>query len=300
MHDDKAHISRIKAELAKAGATKYGLLKTESRYMPSILHQNEHIGGVVYGQYEGGSGMLVATDMRVIFLDRKPLFMTMDELTYDVVSGVRFSSASLINTVTLHTRISDYTMRYVNTKCARQFVEYIEKMRLEKSSKSAAQRLGTHDQGAKIQGRSPLAVNVFGVRESDFLFTHELGVLTTLEREGGIHGTPVYYVFESGRIFCITKQDTKKSRNIALNGNVGFTVFDADAAQTLHMQCWAEIETDQEIKDFVHESIVRTRKYGEETRLPPVAFLKHGAFRVLKLTVQKAEFTDYTELAHAQ
>ena len=97
-------------------------MKSESRYLPHIIHDDEHIMGVVYGQYSGGSAMLIATDHRVIFLDRKPLFTTMDELTYDVVSGIKLDRSGLFVSVVLHTKIANYTIRYANAKCANKFV----------------------------------------------------------------------------------------------------------------------------------------------------------------------------------
>ena len=124
--------ARVKQELREAGVTGYGLMKSESRYLPQIIHDDEHIMGVVYGQYDGGSAMLVATDHRVIFLDRKPLFTTMDELTYDVVSGVKLNKSGLFIMVILHTRIADYTISHANGKCAEKFVKYIECRRLER------------------------------------------------------------------------------------------------------------------------------------------------------------------------
>ncbi len=69
---DQIHTNRIKQELKDAGLTSYGLLNSESRYLPQLIHEDEHIGGVVYGKHKNGLAMLVATDRRVIFLDKKP------------------------------------------------------------------------------------------------------------------------------------------------------------------------------------------------------------------------------------
>ncbi len=126
-----SHSERIKNELTALGVTKYGLLKMESRYLPHIIHKDEHIGGVVYGRNEEGSVMLVATDRRVIYLDKKPMFVNEDELTYDVVSGVNFSRAGVGSVVILHTKVKNYSMRTLNQTCAEGFVEYIESRCLE-------------------------------------------------------------------------------------------------------------------------------------------------------------------------
>ncbi|HET7320276.1 MAG TPA: PH domain-containing protein [Candidatus Saccharimonadales bacterium] len=121
----KDHEDRVKLELLRAGVTKYGLFKSESRYLPRVILPNEHIGGVVYGQSPVGSVMLVATDERILYIDRKPLFNVVDEISYGVVSGCRVSQQGPFTAVVLHTRIQNFTLKYVNPTCARIFEDYI-------------------------------------------------------------------------------------------------------------------------------------------------------------------------------
>lgn len=131
------HKQRIVDELTKAGVSKFGLKKFTIRYLPEVIHEHEHIKGIVYGRYSenGGpaftEGVLVATDLRVVFVDHRPGYTKTDEFTYDVVSGVKLSTA-LLSAVTLHTRLGDFTVRYASPKSAAIFVRYIEKRRLEK------------------------------------------------------------------------------------------------------------------------------------------------------------------------
>lgn len=117
---------RVRRALKDLGMTFVGLNMLESRWLPKVLTGDEQIGGVVYGHSNEGNSMLVATDKRLLFLDRKPLFSKKDEISYDVVSGVSLSTAGLDTIVTLHTRIKDYAMRSFNQKCASGFVRYIE------------------------------------------------------------------------------------------------------------------------------------------------------------------------------
>ncbi len=132
---------RIRQELKNAGVTSYGLAKFATRYLPQILHENEHIHGAVYGRYTAGTGLLnweegilIATELRIIFLDRKPGYEARDELTYDVVAGVQKSYAWPFAAVTLHTRLGNYTIRFANKKCIDTFVHYVEKRRLESTN----------------------------------------------------------------------------------------------------------------------------------------------------------------------
>jgi len=120
------HSQRIKKDLQRLGVSRYAMLRSESRYLPHIIRPDEQLGGIAYGHYEEGFAMLIATDRRVLFLDKKPLFINQDEFNYFTITGVTFSQAGPGCKVTLHTRIKDYELRTFNEVCARNFVRYIE------------------------------------------------------------------------------------------------------------------------------------------------------------------------------
>ena len=121
-----SHAERVKKELKQLGVSSYGLWRAEGRYLPQLVHQEEHVKGVVYGHDDSGRVMLAATDRRIIFLAKKPFFVNEDEITYDVVSGVSYSHTGIGGSITLHTRVKDYKIRIFNKRCAEQFVRYIE------------------------------------------------------------------------------------------------------------------------------------------------------------------------------
>ncbi len=125
------HQARVLKELQDLGMSRFALSTLESMYLPHIIRTNEHIGGVIYGRHKVGFAMIVATDRRIIFLDKKPLYVNEDEINYAVVSGVSYCHAGFGSTITLHTRITDYAIRTYNQKCAETFIEYIESRCLE-------------------------------------------------------------------------------------------------------------------------------------------------------------------------
>lgn len=132
----KDHVQRVRRELREKGALEYNMLLPETYYLPAVIHEDEHIMGSVFGRYEygktAGRGALVATDQRVIFLDKKPLFVHYDELTFMIIGSVSYTRTALVGFVTLHTRLGDFQLRTFNHKNAYNFVEYIEDKCLQK------------------------------------------------------------------------------------------------------------------------------------------------------------------------
>ena len=123
-----SHKERILKELREVGVTGYGLLKSETRQLPTIIAQGETIYGCIYGQYESGSAMLIATDRRLIFVDRKPMHTILEETAFDQIMDIGADWQPIYARVLVNARARRYIFRYVNIKCARIFVKYLENM----------------------------------------------------------------------------------------------------------------------------------------------------------------------------
>lgn len=281
------HIDRVKNELLKAGMTKYGLLKGESRHLPSIIKKDEHIGGVVYGRVEGGSAMLVATDKRVIYLDHKLLSNKSDELTYDVVSGVSSNTQGSYSGVILHTRLGDYQVKYVNLKCASQFVRFIESKRIvekpEPDIHMPSFAIELSSEHAKLSQKARV-----------FLISHETAVLSVLAPDGYPHGAVVYYATDTNNnIFIVTKAQTKKAQFIAENPRVALTIYDTSRMATLQIAGHAEVETDPAICKKIYETILRPRFADGHAEMPPIMYLPAGEYEVIVVKVVRFTYSDY-------
>src|ERR1019366_3772086 len=177
----KEHVKRIKRELDKAGMSRYGQFKMTSRYLPTLIAEDEHIKGVIYGQCPHGLAMIVATNERVIYMERKPGFTSSDDISYDVVAAVTQNTIPMATSVTLHTRVGNYTLRFVNPKCADIFVHYIER-KIEHLN-GEAKKSETKVANVKIY---PIVKIPADARK--FLAEYDVGVLSTTDRTGEFHG----------------------------------------------------------------------------------------------------------------
>jgi hypothetical protein len=131
---------RVKRELLAAGATLYGIWKSESRYLPKVLHNNEQVEAVIYGQHDSSSAMLVATNERIIYLDKKIMAALCDEVSYEVISGIQLGIHLIFASVILHTPVKNYNFKFVNMRCAENFARHIEAHRLKRKSIQEGQK----------------------------------------------------------------------------------------------------------------------------------------------------------------
>ncbi|MCA9342681.1 pyridoxamine 5'-phosphate oxidase family protein [Candidatus Saccharibacteria bacterium] len=290
--DDKAeHVKRIRKELINAGMTNYGLLKFETKHLPSLVHDNEHIGGVVYGLNDNGSAMIVATDLRVIYLDHKFLYHKNDELSYDIIGGVSINQQGGHSAVILHTRAGDFKLRYVNTKAAKRFVKFIEKRQIEKDISEKSEPDVKLPAFAMENGQNPVQLSQ---RARIFLVSHDIGVLSSIDGNGIPHGAVVYYASDSNNyLYVVTKQKTHKASNIQSNAKVAFTVFDTSSMQTIQLSGIAHIEQDQKIKEKIFHDILRPRFDGQHAEMPPIMYLPAGEYVVVCIKPTIYKFSDY-------
>lgn len=290
-----AHRTRVRAELSKAGITGYALRRAEGRYLPQIIHDNEHIKAAVYGRTQNGTAMLVATDHRIIYLDKKPLMAICDEISYEVIAGVGVSRESgFFASVTIYTRMGNYTVRFVNPTSARRLDNYLGKMRLEGSPQPDTRRTKPVPK-TSAQASPRIALQVLDSKALDFLTTHELGILSTVDRTGQLHGAAVYYTYlhETGKLYLLTKSETTKAHNILATHQVALTIYDEPAMQTLQINGQADIESDPSLKQSVFERINVVRDYGGERHHAPVTKLTDGSFMVFAISISKSAFTSF-------
>lgn len=288
---DKKVIDHIKEELKAAGIKSSTLQNLESKQLASILYEGETIGGAVHGTYTSGLAWLIATDKRIIFMDKKPFFSSVDEISYDVVAGTKTTASTLSDSVTLHTRMGDYTVNYVRAESAHKFVNYIEKMRL--GNEQVEKKENTKEEIIEKE-EAELPGEFISKHAINFLRGHDLGVLSTQDRTGNIHGAVVNYLIDQNNvIYILTKSGTSKGRNIFSSSKVALTVFEAEKYQTVQLRGDAEVETNQKNKDGVHAKLTKPRIIDGKSVSPPVTKLKEGEFMIIKIHPTEIKYHDY-------
>lgn len=288
------HKDRIKEELHRAGVTTLGRYRFSGMYLPEVIHEDEHIEAAIFGRHKelqgffgAVEGMLVATDKRVIFIDHRPGYTTMDEFTYDVISGVNITKAVYNASVTLYTKVSNYRLSYVGKESAKKFANYIEE-RLEKRVAQVTE---------SEQRAPPVRETILSAEAVELLNKRDIGVLSTIERTGSLRGAAVYYVIKDGYVYFMTKENTRKARNIVANEHVAFTVFDEQGLETIQLAGMAEQVTDDKTRMKVITSILRTRTYNDGSHLVPV--VRMGAETntlVYRIVVTDFDYTNFINL----
>jgi nitroimidazol reductase NimA-like FMN-containing flavoprotein (pyridoxamine 5'-phosphate oxidase superfamily) len=296
----KTHKKRVLHELSAAGMTSYGLLKMETARLPKIIHADEHIGGVIYGRTTGdrvGSAMLVATDRRIIFIDVKPLFTSSDEVSYDVVAGVKNNKVGPFASVVLHTRVRDYCLRFVNAQCATTFVAFIENhIELAKGQSVADVQNEVWKSSDREKKIDENAETNRPISDSTALIQQETtAVLSTVDQRGNVHGAVIHYVYLNDMFYFVTKSETAKSKNIFLHGQVALTIHPHQSLKTVQISGIAEQESEPTICTQVYQSIASPKKYKEGEHFPPVVNMTDGGTVIIRISPMNVRYRDFSK-----
>lgn len=94
--------SEVVGQLNKLGLRFRFFGRAEVRELANIINDNEQIRHCVYGSYQGGSALLVATDSRVLLIDKRPFFLNLEDIRYEMMNEVYFAGRLLNAKVRLH------------------------------------------------------------------------------------------------------------------------------------------------------------------------------------------------------
>lgn len=285
----QTHTERIKQELHDAGMSHLAMLSFTARFLPNVIHKDEHIEAIVFGRHKEAEGIaasiegiLVATNKRIIYLDHKPGFTTMDEVSYEVVSGARISASGFRSSLTLFTKVANYTISFAKPSNVEKFANYIESKRLD--TPQIAESVSPTSRVVLLQKTETLR----------FLRSHDIAVLSTIEHTGGVTAAPVYYLLEGGFFYLITKETTRKSRNMMANPQVAITIYDADKMQVAQIKGIAEIEPDPNISNFIYQKLTQSHYQGGKEYKAPSVEINNGRFIVFRIRPTECNFSDFS------
>ncbi len=83
-------VQTIKAQLSAIDDNQPFWVSAEIKELPHVIVPNETIKHLVAGRYEGGIALIVATDHRVLIIDKKPMFLMVEDVRYEMISEIDF------------------------------------------------------------------------------------------------------------------------------------------------------------------------------------------------------------------
>lgn len=138
-------------------------------------------------------------------------------------------------------------------------------------------------------------MHLFGQDKIDsFIASHHLGVLATADQSGRPSSSTIVYVLESKHIVFISKDQTHKAKNLAVNPFVSLTILDSEKpiAVNVHGKV-TRVDDDTRRDEILHAVMTAAQKHQKD--FAPIIKLHKGAFIAYELSMYDAVYADYTK-----
>lgn len=124
-------LQEVERQLTALGANYRFWGRAEIVELQHILVPGEQIQFCLNGKYAGGYATFVVTDRRLLIVDKKIFYLTVEDMRYDMISEVDFSAQLLSGTIKVCTPTKNLTFTGYRPKILRQTAGYIQQRVLE-------------------------------------------------------------------------------------------------------------------------------------------------------------------------
>ena len=142
--------------------------RAEAQELENIILPGEHIFECVNGWYQGGGALLVATNLRVLLIDKKIMnYLAVEDVRFDTIAQIDYGHRFLDAHIGINTGLKELKFRSYNKIRLRNLISLVQKrmaeIKLEQEDHSDSQRkhlmqidqkLNEYLQHQQIQGES--------------------------------------------------------------------------------------------------------------------------------------------------
>lgn len=115
----------LKSQLSRLRLHFWFFGRSEINELRKILEPSEVIRHCARGYYDGGSGILVATNKRLMLIDKRPFYLNLEEMKYELIRDVRFDQKFLQATLMIRTNAKNLMFRSVSDARLRQMQQFV-------------------------------------------------------------------------------------------------------------------------------------------------------------------------------
>jgi hypothetical protein len=126
----------VQEQLKKISFKRHGWGKGELDELAHILLPEEEIYECTNGMYEGGFALLVATDVRVLLIDKKPMnYLTVEDLRFDMINEMDYSHRLFGAQISISAGSKNLKFRSYNQPRLRKLIGHVQHCMAEAKKK---------------------------------------------------------------------------------------------------------------------------------------------------------------------
>ena len=110
--------------------------------LPMILEDGEKIERAVSGSYDDGYAVILATNRRVLFLDKKPFSFRAEDIRYEMVSEVEHYLGPVMAKLRIHCLSKSFEVKSIHHGNVQAFAIYVDQTANQARRDLNAQQMG--------------------------------------------------------------------------------------------------------------------------------------------------------------
>lgn len=138
-------LEEVKAQIQKQSGISKFLGRREIKELPSILWEDEVIENMIQGTYNNGTGILVATNKRLIFIDKGLIKLSVEDFPYDKISTLQYKTGILLGNMTVFTSGNRAEIKNLAKNETKPFAEYVRARITQKSDHASVAKQSNPD-----------------------------------------------------------------------------------------------------------------------------------------------------------
>lgn len=124
-------LDQVEQQLKRIGCNFRFWGRPEVRELRNILVEGEVIAQCANGFYEGGFALLCVTDRRLLLIDKKPMFLTLEDIRFDMIAEIDYNARLLDGTVHIITPSHKLVFTSWNQDRLRRLLNHVQERVME-------------------------------------------------------------------------------------------------------------------------------------------------------------------------
>lgn len=121
-----ATFEEIKAQIGNIDDAKGILVRKEIKELPHILWEDEKVEKIVQGYYNKGTGVLVATNKRLIFVDKGLIYgCRVEDFPYDKITSIQYKTGLVLGEITIFASGNNALIQNIQKAYVKNFAEFV-------------------------------------------------------------------------------------------------------------------------------------------------------------------------------
>lgn len=129
----------------------------------------------------------------------------------------------------------------------------------------------------------------------EFLNNNHIGTLATADETGTPHAATIYVTYDQQlNLYFVTKRDTQKGRNLAVNPKAAIALFDAMNQTTVQASGSVEEVSDTAQATRIYTEIENVVRRTSKSGVPPTSRLAAGSYVTYRLHTPAIRIASYS------